>query len=470
MSFLALGNGACSGDSEPGDTGSGGAGVGGGSSAGKSSAGAAGSKGGSAGSAMGGSGVMGGSSGAVGKAGSAGSPAGGSSGAGGAGAGAAGSGGTGAGGAGAGGAGSGGEPAGGGGQGGSGGSNAGAAGAGSGGMAGAGMSGSAGKGGGSGSAGAAGVGNCPTELVGWATLSGDNVNGTTGGGNATPVRPTSAQQLADYAGDATPRVIEIQGTFDVPSLEVASNKTLVGIGNGATINGSVRVRGYEDEPITNVILKNFHVNGATTADEDAVQIYFAHHVWIDHLDIYDGPDGNLDLTHAVNWVTVSWTKFRYTSNYQRPEGESSDHRFSSLVGHSDNNSEEDNGRLKVSFHHNWWAEGVIERMPRVRFGQVHVFNNYFSSQGNNYCVRAGRSAQLLIEGNYFDRVNSPHQFNDEDDEATASITARNNVYNQTTGDQLDGGGGPAFTSAPYAPTIEPADGIPNVVQACAGPR
>jgi pectate lyase len=188
------------------------------------------------------------------------------------------------------------------------------------------------------------------------------------------------------------------------------------------------------------------------------------------MEIWDGPDGNLDMTHAVNWVTVSWTKFRYTTNYVRPEGESSDHRFSSLVGHSDDNAAEDQGRLKISFHHNWWAERVIERMPRVRFGQVHVFNNYFSSQGNNYCIRAGRGAQLLVEGNYFDRVNTPHEFNNEEDEPTASITARNNVYNQTTGEQRTGGGGPTFTSAPYDPTIEPAESIPAIVQACAGPR
>jgi pectate lyase len=474
FTVLGLGSGACSGDShDPGDATGGKAGSAG-ASAGKGSSGTAGSNGGVGGSKAGaagnggspstagtsaggkaGSAAMGGASGTAGtpnagSGGAAGLDAGGSSGSGSL--------------AGAGGA------LGGAGQGG-GGSTAGTgtAGKSGGGSSGSGTSGASGSGGKAGSGGA-GPGDCPTALVGWATVSGDNVSATTGGGNATPVRPANVNELLEYAGDGTARVIEIEGSFAVPSLEIASNKTLVGIGNDATINGGIRVRGYEDEPITNVILRNLSVNGKTTADEDAIQIYFAHHVWLDHLDVWDGPDGNLDLTHAVNWVTVSWSRFRYTSAYVRPEGESSDHRFSSLVGHSDNNAEEDDGRLKVTFHHNWWAEGVIERMPRVRFGQVHVFNNFFSSQDSNYCVRAGRSAQLLIEGNYFDRVNSPHEFNNEEDEATASITARNNVYNQTTGEQRTGGGGPTFTSAPYAPTIEPAEGIPAIVQACAGPR
>jgi pectate lyase len=115
---------------------------------------------------------------------------------------------------------------------------------------------------------------------------------------------------------------------------------------------------------------------------------------------------------------------------------------------------------------------VIERMPRVRFGQVHVFNNYFSSAGNNYCVRAGYAAQLLVESNYFDGVNSPHEFNSMDDEKTASITVRDNMYVNTTGNKVDGGGGPVFSSAPYSSsiTIEPASNVPAIVKACAGPR
>jgi pectate lyase len=314
-------------------------------------------------------------------------------------------------------------------------------------------------------------GSCPSALVGWATQGGDGVNATTGGGNAAPVRPKSAAELMMYASDSTPRVIEVAGTFDVPKLQIASNKTLLGIGRDATIRGGLRIRGNDSAPVSNVIIRNLRVDGAKTeVDNDAVQLYFAHHVWIDHCEIWDGPDGNLDMTHAVNWITVSWTKLRYSEAYMRPSGESSDHRFASLVGHSDNNAEEDTGRIKVTFHHNWWAERVIERMPRVRFGQVHVFNNYFASPGNNYCVRAGFGARLLIEGNYFDQVNSPHEFNSSDDEATAHITARNNVYNMTTGTQAMNGGGMPFTSVPYSATIEPAERVPSVVRACAGPR
>jgi pectate lyase len=347
-------------------------------------------------------------------------------------------------------------------------SNRGGAGSGSGGIAAAGSGGSSAASGGSGmnSAGTSFEGDCPDALVGWASQAGDGVATTTGGGAIPPVRPSTAAELEQYASDGEPRVIEIASVFSVPRLSVASNKTLIGVGANARIDGGIRIRGSADVVISNVIVKNLRVNGRTTdVDGDAVQVYNAHHVWIDHVEIYDGVDANLDVVHGSNWVTVSWSKFHYTSAAPDPE-----HKYSTLIGHSDDNAEEDTGRLNVSLHHNWWAEGVTERMPRVRFGKVHSFNNLFASPGNNYCLRAGRSAALLIENNYFQGVSNPHEFNNDEDEQTAHITERNSVYSAVSGSQVRGGGGTPFSSAPYTLTLDPAAEVPARVQACAGPR
>jgi pectate lyase len=356
------------------------------------------------------------------------------------------------------------------------GGNEGVAGSGTGGAGGVAGSGTGGAGGvaGSGTGGDEGVGGsgtgglteCPLDLQGWATISGDGVATTTGGGDTTPVRPTSDQELMDFASDGMARVIEIDGTFNVPRLQVASNKTLIGIGPNATINGGIRIRGTVDDNVSNVILRNVNVNGATTdADGDAVHIYYAHHVWVDHCEMWDGVDSNLDVVHASNWVTISWTIFRHSSAAAARE-----FWFSNLFGHSDDNAGEDDGRLKITAHHNWWREGITEHMPRVRFGQVHIYNNYYSSSGNNDCIRAGTNAHILSESNYFYQVAQPHSFHSDVDEATSSITERDNVYDATTGANASGGGGTPFTTPPYSAPIDSANDVPVLVQTCAGPQ
>lgn len=49
---------------------------------------------------------------------------------------------------------------------------------------------------------------------------------------------------------------------------------------------------------------------------DAIRLYMATNVWVDHCDLYgdrsvgkDTYDGLVDLSHAADWVTVSHTYF-----------------------------------------------------------------------------------------------------------------------------------------------------------------
>ena len=122
---------------------------------------------------------------------------------------------------------------------------------------------------------------------------------------------------------------------------------------------------------------------------------------MDHCTFGQCKDGALDFKRGCNLATVSWCKFAYTSSTH-------DHNYANLVGHSDKYPELDRGKLKITFHHNWWAENVIERMPRVRYGQVHVYNNYYSSNRTNYNVGVGVEAQILLEANYFKDQNGNH--------------------------------------------------------------
>jgi len=164
-------------------------------------------------------------------------------------------------------------------------------------------------------------------------------------------------------------------------------------------------------------------------------------VWIDHVDIYDGHDGNLDITNASDYVTISWTKFSYTSA-------STGHQFSNLIGNSKTKTS-DRGHLNVTIHHTWWADGVKERMPRVRFGKVHVANNLFDSKDASHCVRAAVEANIRIEKNVFIGVQKALDLYTSDGAITAAQMISN--YEENVKKQ-QAGTGTAFTP-PYSMSL-----------------
>jgi pectate lyase len=338
--------------------------------------------------------------------------------------------------------------------------------------------------GGSSGNGGSSTGNCtappdPSPLIGWASQSGS----TTGGGSATPTTVTTLSALQAAASGSTAEVIYVKGVLGTGTLTVGSNKTIAGV-CGAEIHGHVEMSGS-----VNVIIRNIKIVGYGVGDcsldpkydstvgcssgQDAISLQKnAHNVWFDHCDISDGTDGNLDITNAADFVTVSWTKFHYTPRTDNSGSDStgaSGHRYSNLVGGSDS-STGDAGKLSITWHHNWWADNVVERQPRVRFGENHIFNNLYTSTASNYCVRAGIQAQILVENNAFVGVKNPQQFNSTSDQGTAYITAQGNLYSGTSGTQSTGGGGTPFTTPPYAYTPDATAGLQAAIQSGAGPK
>jgi pectate lyase len=76
------------------------------------------------------------------------------------------------------------------------------------------------------------------------------------------------------------------------------------------------------------------------------------------------------------------------------------HDKTSLVGSSDN-TVADEGQLRVTYHHNHW-DGVKERAPRVRYGQVHLFNNLHTvpdAAGYGYSIGIGHRSRIFSEHN-----------------------------------------------------------------------
>jgi hypothetical protein len=101
----------------------------------------------------------------------------------------------------------------------------------------------------------------------------------------------------------------------------------------------------------------------------------------------------------------------------------------------------------------------------VRFGRVHIYNNYYDCPGNLYCIWSRIEAECLIENNYFVGVNDPYDIyiTDPND---GKIGASGNIFVNCTG-QIDEGNDVVFEPN-YAYTPDSAEDIPTIVRHGAG--
>jgi pectate lyase len=104
-------------------------------------------------------------------------------------------------------------------------------------------------------------------------------------------------------------------------------------------------------------------------------------------------------------------------------------------------------------------------MPRVRFGQVHVFNNLYGigsgAMPNDHCIRAAHESDVRVESNYFDVVRTPHEI--AEDNGTAVMTATTCANNTSVGSpagcnieylSLNNGGNPANRGTAFTPPYQ----------------
>jgi pectate lyase len=217
-------------------------------------------------------------------------------------------------------------------------------------------------------------------------------------------------------------------------IRVGSNTTIVGMGKKAVLRGVwLDIRGSSTVNVSNIIIRNLTfqdtydcfpewsptdgAQGSWNALYDSVSLRNADHVWIDHNTfedrdtddrtlprhfgvLYQVHDGLADITNASDLVTVSWNRFL-------------NHDKTMLIGSSDG-ATADRGKLRVTLHHNLF-DGIGQRTPRVRFGQVHVFNNYYKVEGLPtyvYSWGVGVESAIYAQNNFFetDTTVTPDQF------------------------------------------------------------
>jgi pectate lyase len=292
-------------------------------------------------------------------------------------------------------------------------------------------------------------------IVGWATQGG----GTTGGNGGPVSTVTSLSALTSAVSSDSAKIVQVNGNFSCSAdVRIGSNTTVIGVGSNSGLTGC----GLAVVDKNNVIIRNMKIAKvqAGSGNGDAIHVDHGTHLWIDHNDLSsdttsgtDFYDGLLDMTHAADYITVSWNKLH-------------DHIKCSLVGHSDSNASEDTGHLRITYHHNLFSN-CGQRNPRVRFADpLHVYNNYYvqtTTFDYSYGIATTENAGVLVENNYFENIAEPTHLS-EGSSDPGRLVARGNVL-VNSGPILTSG---SVGSIPYSYTLENGSTVKASVTANAG--
>lgn len=306
-----------------------------------------------------------------------------------------------------------------------------------------------------------------SQPVGWCTQGG----GVTGGGNASPVTVTNYNDFKNALLSTTDKVIFVSGTITIPAsgridIKDLSDKTIFGLPGSKIVSTDMTKTGsgiFYMTRCVNFVMRNLIFEGPGAYDTDGYDnlcVDNCQRIWVDHCEFHDGMDGNFDLKNMSDYISVTWCTF----SYEKPPkaggpGGASDHRYTNLIGSSDG-ATNDLDKLRITFQYCWWGEGCRERMPRIRYGKIHLINNLFTSSVSNHCIRAGFKADILAEGNYFDDQNLPI------DEYENNYTAIRGVNNYGAADIIRN---TAFVP-PYTLAVNAPATIVAPIKSCAGAK
>ncbi|MCD6464810.1 PKD domain-containing protein [Candidatus Bathyarchaeota archaeon] len=231
-------------------------------------------------------------------------------------------------------------------------------------------------------------------------------------------------------------VFDVNGVIELNSnIEVKSNKTIDGRGAEIVITGyGLRIKG-----VSNVIIVNIRFDTAKDVT-DAIEIRGSHDIWIHHCDITNYSDGALDIVRQSTNITVSWCRFW-------------NHNKVMLIG-NDPEAVEDK-IIQVTLHHNFFYK-TVQRTPRLRFGKVDIYNNYYFGW-KSYAIGVELGGQVLVESNIFEAEGSTRVLNQMSNEEPGYVKLVNNRF-------LNGAAAQEYEpekvfnrSDYYTAIIEPAD-------------
>jgi len=183
-------------------------------------------------------------------------------------------------------------------------------------------------------------------------------------------------------------------------LIMTSNKTIDGRGARVHIaNGA----GFTLQFISNVIIHSLrihdikagsgglirdsidHYGYRSRSDGDGISIFGGTNIWIDHISMSNCQDGLIDAIEGSTAITISNCHFTH-------------HNEVMLFGASDSYSDDSIMQITLCFNH--FGQGLEQRMPRARWGFVHVLNNDYT-HWLMYAIGGSQHPTILSQGNRF---------------------------------------------------------------------
>ncbi len=297
------------------------------------------------------------------------------------------------------------------------------------------------------------------ELVGYAGVQDDQ--GTpfilTGGSLGAAVEATTLDELAGYLESPEPYVVSFAGLMEGSiAIDIASNKTLLGIGDAAHLRGiELQIDGSQNVIIRNVAVSHVVAEGAGEANDAIVITGGARNIWVDRCDLFsdrdngvDYYDGLLEIKNAAAYITVSRTVFH-------------DHFKVSLISSGD--QQVGDTVIRATYHHNYFYN-CGSRMPSIRFGQAHIFNNYYRDNPSGSGINSRMGAVVRVEGNYFQRSDDP--IGSWDSAEVGFWDVSNNVFDNAGGSQPTVSTGTLVPPYPYV--VDDPAAVPSQVEQLAG--
>ncbi|KAE8151656.1 pectin lyase fold/virulence factor [Aspergillus avenaceus] len=272
-------------------------------------------------------------------------------------------------------------------------------------------------------------------------------SGTTGGGSAAAAAPADIKELKEWLTDSTPRVILIDKEFNfigsedtctdceccipdsntcgskgqnaiktdgsdwcgsypttkctydnagIEGINVASDKSIVGVGSAGVIRGKgLRlVNG-----VTNIIIQNVHfteLNPQYIWGGDAITLDGTDKVWIDHVKVSKvGRQMIATGYKSSGGVTISNSEFDGQTSWS---ASCDGHHYWTVLGYGKGD--------KVTFANNY-LHHTSGRSPKLEFNSHwHAYNNYWENN-SGHAFDVGEGVNALIEGNVFSNVKTP---------------------------------------------------------------